>query len=46
VSKMGDNGLTETVLINEEDKIMYRNARPLLYNSFKSEVLPIIKSNK
>ena len=42
----GVYGVPETFLINEEGKIIYRHAGPLLYNIFKSEVLPIIKSNK
>lgn len=42
----GVYGVPETFLINDKGEIIYRHAGPLLYNIFKSEVLPIIKSNK
>ena len=42
----GVYGVPETFLINDKGEIFYRHAGPLLYNTFKSEVLPIIKSNK
>ena len=42
----GVYGVPETFLINEKGEIIYRHAGPLLYNTYNSEVLPIIKSNK
>ena len=42
----GVYGVPETFLINDKGEIIYRHAGPILYNIFKSEVLPIIKSNK
>ena len=42
----GVSGVPETFLINDKGEIIYRHAGPLLYNTFNSEVLPIIKSNK
>ena len=42
----GVYGVPETFLINEKGEIIYRHAGPLLYNTFNSEVLPIIKNSK
>ena len=41
----GVYGVPETFLINEKGKIIYRHAGPLLYDSFKFEVLPLIQEN-
>jgi len=40
----GVYGVPETFLINEKGDIIYRHAGPLLYNVFKSEILPLIKN--
>ena len=39
----GVYGVPETFLINTNGKIIYRHAGPLLYNVFKSEVLPLVR---
>ena len=39
----GVYGVPETFLINKKGKIIYRHAGPLLYNTFKLEVLPLIQ---
>ena len=39
----GVYGVPETFLINKKGKIIYRHAGPLLYNTFKYEVLPLIQ---
>ena len=39
----GVYGVPETFLINKKGKIIYRHAGPLLYNTFKFEVLPLIQ---
>ena len=41
----GVYGVPETFLINKKGKIIYRHAGPLLYDSFKFEVLPLIQEN-
>ena len=41
----GVYGVPETFLINEKGEIIYRHAGPLLYDSFKFEVLPLIQEN-
>ena len=43
--KIVKDGLT-VVVINNKGKIIYRHAGPLLYSSFKDEVLPLLKSKK
>jgi len=40
----GVYGVPETFLINEKGDIIYRHAGPLLYNVFKSEILPLVKN--
>ena len=42
----GVYGVPETFLINKKGEIIYRHAGPLLYSSFKNEVLPLLKSKK
>ena len=42
----GVYGVPETFLINNKGEIIYRHAGPLLYSSFKDEVLPLLKSKK
>jgi hypothetical protein len=32
-------------LINPDGKIIYRHAGPLLYDVYKTEILPLIKKN-
>lgn len=39
----GVYGVPETYIINANGKIIYRHAGPLLYNVFKSEVLPLVR---
>ena len=39
----GVYGVPETFIVNTDGKIIYRHAGPLLYNVFKSEVLPLIR---
>ena len=39
----GVYGVPETFIINANGKIIYRHAGPLLYNVFKSEVLPLVR---
>ena len=41
----GVYGVPETFLINKKGEIIYRHAGPLLYNTFKFEVLPLIQEN-
>jgi len=41
----GVYGVPETFLINADGKIIYRHAGPLLYDVYKTEILPLIKKN-
>jgi len=41
----GVYGVPETFLINANGKIIYRHAGPLLYDVYKTEILPLIKKN-